>query len=124
MRRQNTGNIRKWSGFGLVCEGTVSANDAKCAWQVVRGSGCVAEMLDDSTWSRFLDYPEHLKTWQYGMSERVLSKYESNLTTIEKQLGICWSGGEDGFHVHIEVHEETASERCKFGREKEELHDL
>ena len=77
MRRQNTGNIRKWSGFGLVCEGTVGANDAKCAWQVVRGSGCVAEMLDDSTWSRFLDYPEHLKTWQYGMSERVLSKYES-----------------------------------------------
>ena len=89
----------------MVCEGTVSANDAKCAWQVVRWSGCV----DDSAWSHFLDYPEHLKTWQYGMSERVLSKYESHLTTTEKQLGIFWSGGEDGFHVHIEVHQETKS---------------
>ena len=33
----------------------LDANDAKRAWQVVRGSGCVPEVLDDSTWGRFLD---------------------------------------------------------------------
>ena len=60
-------------------------------------------MVDDPTWGRLLDYPEHLETWQYEMNERVLRKTKAHLTNSRKVLAFCWSGGEDGFHVHMDV---------------------
>ena len=94
----------------IFAKALLLANDPRRAWQVVRESKCEPQMLEDSTWSRLLDHPEHLHEWRDGMAEPILKKYEEYLVNIEKELGVRWSGGEGGSHIAIDEDQEEAAE--------------
>lgn len=84
---------------GFFARNLVLANDAEGAWQVVQDTCSDVEAVDDTTWSLLLDHPQHIKSWQPAMAEKVLHKYEESIIEIEAAMGITWSGGEDGYHV-------------------------
>ncbi|MCJ1258869.1 hypothetical protein MMC24_006703 [Lignoscripta atroalba] len=91
--------------IGLVnifVQNMVMANDPGRAWQIIYESKGILDVLDDSTWSLLLDYPEFIIDWQPEMAAPVLKKYEDHLLRIEKAMGLKWSGGEIGFHITLD----------------------
>ena len=84
---------------GCFARNLVLANDAERAWQVIQDTDADVEAVDDTTWSLLLDHPQHIKSWQPAMAEKVIKKYEESIVEIEAAMGITWSGGEDGYHV-------------------------
>lgn len=76
----------------------IARGHPKQAWQVADESSRLG-VVDDKTWRLLLQYPEHLATWHQEMNKFVIPTLERNLKYIERQLGVMWTGGEDGCHV-------------------------
>ena len=94
---------------GFFARSLILLNDAERAWQVIHDCGSELGAVSDETWSMLLDYPQHIRSWQPEMAEKVLKKYEECVNKIEAAMGIAWVGGEDGYHIAT-VQEETAEE--------------
>ena len=77
----------------------LKAKQPKRAWQLVQDFGFDSQMLSNPTWSELFDYPQYIDKWEPGMSELILRIYEKHVETIERDMGIRWSGGEDGCHL-------------------------
>ncbi|KAA6411494.1 MAG: hypothetical protein FRX48_04774 [Lasallia pustulata] len=94
---------------GTFARSLILVDDAERAWQVIHDCGSELGAVSDETWSMLLDYPQHIRSWQPAMAEKVLKKYEECVNKIEAAMGIAWVGGEDGYHI-ASIQGETAEE--------------
>ena len=72
------------------------------AWNVIQEFNASRDMVSDATWSLLLDYPQDLATWDTGMQNVILAKYEEMVSAIESAMGLQWHGGENGWHTTLQ----------------------
>ncbi|MCJ1295718.1 hypothetical protein MMC34_007282 [Xylographa carneopallida] len=77
----------------------VDGKDLERAWKVIEDSGIRLSELSTISMNALLDYPESLKRWDDGMNDHLLRRYEEKIRRIEKEMGVYWSGGENGYHT-------------------------
>ena len=83
----------------LLVEHFINIGQPSKAWKVVQESKADRDLLSNLTWSLLLDYPQDLPTWDTGMQQVILAKYEEMISKIETAMGIEWQGGESGWHT-------------------------
>ena len=93
----------------------IDLGQPKQAWKVVQESKANRDMLSNSTWSLLLDYPQDLPTWDTGMQQVILAKYEEMVSKIEIAMGIEWHGGESGWHTPLRAQSDDGPFIDSFG---------
>ncbi len=85
--------------FNSYLQVLLAKNDPKRAWKVAQTTAHRFGAIQDRTWKLLLRYPEHIESWVPGMDKPIFDALEKYLFNIERQLGVRWTGGENGLHI-------------------------
>lgn len=76
----------------------LAKGDVERAWKVAQNTAPRFGAIHDRLWQMLLHHPEFLDNWIPGMDKSVFAALENYASQIEGELGIRWTGGEDGMH--------------------------
>ena len=74
-------------------------NDPKSAWGLANDSTLTQDEIINDVWERLLDHPELCPDWERVPEHWRMRKALKFLRKAEHELGITWTGGENGKHV-------------------------
>lgn len=93
--------------FNSFIQVLLAKRDPERAWKVAQTIEPRFGAIWDQTWKFLLQYPEHMGGSLPGMDKAVLDALERYLFKIERQLGVRWVNGEEGFHIAKEHKDRT-----------------
>lgn len=85
--------------FNSFIQALLAKRDPERAWKVAQTMEPRFGAIWDRTWKLLLQNPEHIGGSLPGMDKAVFDALERYLFKIERQFGVRWINGEDGFHV-------------------------
>lgn len=85
--------------FNSFIQLLLAKDDPKRAWEVARNTAPRFGAIQDKSWQLLLQHPEFFDRWIPGMDKFVVDALEKYASYVERQLGVRWTGGEDGIHV-------------------------
>lgn len=93
--------------FNSFIQALLAKRDPERAWKVAQTMEPRFGAIWDRTWKLLLQNPEHIGGSLLGMDKAVLDALERYMSNIERQFGVRWINGEDGFHVAKEHKDRT-----------------
>lgn len=85
--------------FNSYVQTLLAKKSPERAWKLAQKARPEFGTIQDKTWKLLLRHPEFLPEWEPGMEIPVLNALESYMSEAERQLGVKWTGGADGFHM-------------------------
>lgn len=85
--------------FNSYIQTLLAKKSPEQAWKLAQKALPNFGTIHDKTWKLLLWHPEHLAEWKPGMKNHVIRALERYMLIAEYQLGVKWTGGEDGFHM-------------------------
>lgn len=85
--------------FNSFIQTLLAKSDPERAWKVALTMEPRFGAIWDRTWKLLLQHPVHIGKSLPGMDKAVLDALERYLFFVERQFGVRWVNGEDGFHV-------------------------
>lgn len=93
--------------FNSFIQALLAKHDPERAWKVAQTMEPRFGAIWDRTWKLLLQHPEYIGRWLPGMDKAVLDALERYLFHVERQFGVRWVNGRDGFHVAKEQNYST-----------------
>lgn len=93
--------------FNSFIQALLAKRDPERAWKVAQTMEPRFGAIWDRTWKLLLQHPEHVGESIPGMNKAVLDALERYLFYVERQFGVRWVNGEDGFHVAKEQNQSS-----------------
>ena len=84
--------------FNSFIQLLLAKKDPMRAWKVAQNTAPRFGAIQDRSWQLLLRHPEFLDDWIPGMDKSVFDALEKYASYVERQLGVEWTGGEDGTH--------------------------
>lgn len=85
--------------FNSCIETLLAKKSPEKAWELAQKALPDFGSIQDKTWKLLFRHPEFLAEWKPEMKGPVMDALEIYMSKAERQLGVKWTGGEDGFHL-------------------------
>ncbi|MCJ1423485.1 hypothetical protein MMC29_001369 [Sticta canariensis] len=85
--------------FNSCIQTLLAKKSPEKAWELAQKALPNFGTIQDKTWKLLFRHPEFLAEWKPEMKGPVMDALKIYMSKAERQLGVKWTGGEDGFHL-------------------------